>query len=91
VTYTRRRIDTINPPFVEHNGCLKHVENLNKYTRKRIVNQIGYLQELYRDERSAKHKVLLFGLLHPEDQGNITLRNIINYLPKDMTSTTNKN
>jgi len=54
------------------------------------VNQVGYLQELYRDERSAKHKILPFGLLHPEDQGNMTLRNIINYLPKDMASTTNK-
>ena len=41
-------------------GCTKYVENWNKHIRKRIVRQVGYLQELYRDVRSAKHKILLF-------------------------------
>ena len=27
-------------------GCWKHVENWNKHTRKRIMHQVGYLQEL---------------------------------------------
>ena len=40
------------------NGCSKHVENWNKHTRKRTVRHVGYLQELYRDARSAEHKIL---------------------------------
>ena len=35
---------------------MKHVEYRNKHIRKRTVRQIGYLQELYRDARSTKHK-----------------------------------
>jgi hypothetical protein len=37
-------------------GCWKHVENWNKHIRKKIVCQVGYLQGLYRDARSAEHK-----------------------------------
>ena len=32
-------------------------ENWNKHIRKRIVHQVGYLQELYWDARPAKHKI----------------------------------
>ena len=37
-------------------GCPKRVQNRNKHTWKRIVHQVGYLQRLYRDARSTKHK-----------------------------------
>ena len=40
----------------EHD-CLKHVENRNKYTWKTTVRQVGYLQRLYRDAQSMKHKI----------------------------------
>ena len=45
--------------------CSKHVEIWNKYIGKRIVRQVGCLQELNRDARSTKHKKigLLFGYL----------------------------
>ena len=36
----------------------KHVQNRNKYTWKGTVGQVGYLQRLYRDARSTKHKIL---------------------------------
>ena len=38
-------------------GCSKHVEYRNKHIRKIIVRQVGYLQELCRDARSAKRKI----------------------------------
>ena len=28
------------------------------YKEKRTVRQVGYLQEMYRDARSTKHKIL---------------------------------
>jgi hypothetical protein len=37
-------------------GCSKHVENWNKHIEKRIVHQVGHLQELYWDARSTEHK-----------------------------------
>jgi hypothetical protein len=55
VTYTRCHIYTINSP---DDGCPKYVENGNKYTWKRTVGQVGYLQRLYRDARSTEHKIL---------------------------------
>jgi hypothetical protein len=36
-------------------GCSKHVEMWNKSIR--AVHQVGYLQDLYQDARSAKHKI----------------------------------
>jgi hypothetical protein len=40
-------------------GCSKHVENWNKYIRKkRTVRQVGCLQELNRDARSTEHKII---------------------------------
>jgi hypothetical protein len=47
----------IDSPGDEHRGCSKHVENWNKYLRKRVMHQVGYLQELNRDAPSAKHNV----------------------------------
>ena len=43
LTYTRCRIDTNNSP----DECSKHVEIWNKHIRKkkRIVRQVGHLQE----------------------------------------------
>jgi hypothetical protein len=52
-----RCIDTIDSPDDEHGLCSKHVEKWNKCIR--IVRQVGYLQDLYQDVRSAKHKFLL--------------------------------
>jgi len=41
--------------------ALKHVENRNKHTCKRIVRQVGYLQigVFYRDARSTEHELLI--------------------------------
>jgi hypothetical protein len=44
--------------LISAQGCSKHVENWNKHMRKRIEHQVGYLQELYRDARSAKQNSL---------------------------------
>jgi hypothetical protein len=41
-------------------GCSKHVQNWNKHIEKRIVRQVGHLQELYWDARLTEHKILLF-------------------------------
>jgi hypothetical protein len=41
-------------------GCSKHVENWNKHIQKKIVRQVGYLQELNRDGRSTKHNILQY-------------------------------
>jgi len=46
VTYTRRRIDTIDSPDDEHRGARNMWRiGINIY-EKRIVRQVGYLQEL---------------------------------------------
>ena len=46
--------------------CSKRVENWNKRIEKRIVRQVGYLQELYRDTCSAERKILeMVTSLHP--------------------------
>jgi len=39
-------------------GCSKHVEHWNKRIEKRILRQVGCLQELYQNARSTKHKIL---------------------------------
>jgi hypothetical protein len=57
VTYTRCRIDTINSPDYEHMSA----RNMKRFGinihKKRIVRQVGHLQELYRDVRSTEHKI----------------------------------
>jgi len=65
VTHTRRRINTINSPDDEHRGAGNMLENWNKYTRKRIVSQVGQLQELNRDARSTKYKIQNTDLASP--------------------------
>ena len=46
VTYTRRRIDTIDSPDDEHRGARNMYRiGINIY-EKRIVRQVGYSQEL---------------------------------------------
>jgi len=58
VTYTRCRTDTINSPDDEHVSAQNMLRfGINIY-EKRIVCQVGHLQELYRDVRSTKHKIL---------------------------------
>ena len=53
MTYTRYRINTIDSPDDEHRGA----GNMWRiYMEKRIVRQVGYLQELNPDARSTKHK-----------------------------------
>jgi len=44
VTYIRCRIDIINSPDDGHMAAPKHVGNGIKYTRKRTVGKVGYLQ-----------------------------------------------
>jgi hypothetical protein len=58
VTYTRRRIIIIYSPDDEHRGARNMQRiGINIY-EKRIVRQVGYLQELNRDARSTEHKIL---------------------------------
>ena len=58
VTYTRCHINTIDSPDDEHRGARNmYGIGINIY-EKRIVRQVGYLQELNRDARSTKHKIL---------------------------------
>jgi hypothetical protein len=45
-------------------GCLKHVEKWNKQIEWK-VRQVGYYQELYRDARSTKYKIILMYFRHP--------------------------
>jgi hypothetical protein len=57
VTYTRCRINIIYSSDDEHKGA-QNVENWNKYIyTKKIVLQIGCLEEMNRDGRSTKHKI----------------------------------
>jgi hypothetical protein len=55
VTYTICRIDTTDSPDDEHMGARSMFRSEINIHGKRIVHQVGYLQELYRDARSAKH------------------------------------
>ena len=63
-------------------GCPKHVENRNKYTWKRIVGQVGYLQRLYRDAWSTEHKILLvhtrcrIHIINSPDDGHTIAQNM---------------
>jgi len=52
VTYTRYRIYTVHSPDDGH-------REMEYIYEKRIVRQVGYLQELNRDARSTEHKKLL--------------------------------
>jgi len=59
VTYTRCHIDTIDSTDDEHRGARNMYRiGINIYER-RIVRQVGYLQELNRDARSTKHKTFV--------------------------------
>jgi len=56
VTYTRCHINTIDSPDDEHRGARNmYGIGINIY-EKRIVRQVGYLQELNLDARSTEHK-----------------------------------
>jgi len=58
VTYTRCHINTIDSTGDEHKGARNMWRiGINIY-EKRIVRQVGYLQELKRDARPTKHKKL---------------------------------
>jgi len=46
VTYTRCRIDTIDPPDDEHRGARNMYRIEININEKKIVRQVGYLQEL---------------------------------------------
>ena len=48
VTCARCGIGKIDSPDDEHIVCSKHVEYRSKHIQKRIVHQVGYLQELIR-------------------------------------------
>ena len=56
MTYTRCGIDTIDSPDDEHRGARNMQRTGINIYKKEIVRQVGYLQELNRDARSAKHK-----------------------------------
>ena len=59
VSYTRYRIHTVYSPDYKHSGARNMYRiGINIY-EKRIVHQVGYLQELNRDARSTKHKILI--------------------------------
>jgi len=52
------------------------------YEKKGIVRQFGYLQELYRDTQSTKHKILQsphYYLLSIH-KGPLTLRRLMSYI-----------
>jgi hypothetical protein len=56
VTYTRCRIDTINSPDDVHMAA-RNMQGIEiNIHEKGIVLQVGYLQRLYQDARSAEHK-----------------------------------
>jgi hypothetical protein len=57
--HTGCRIDAVNSPNDEHMST-RNIQRfgINIY-EKRIVRPIGHIQELYRDARSTKHKILL--------------------------------
>ena len=56
VTYTRCRIDTIDSPDDELMGARNMQRSEININKKRIVRQVGYLQELRRYARSKEHK-----------------------------------
>jgi len=56
VTYTRRRIHTIDSPGDEHRGA-RNMQRIGvNIQEKRTVRHVGYLQELNRDAWSTKHR-----------------------------------
>jgi len=57
VTYTRCRINTIHSPNDEHRGA-QNMYRIGINIHKKILRQVGYLQELNRDARSTKHNIL---------------------------------
>jgi len=59
VTYTRFRINTIDSPDDEYRGARNMLRIAINIYGKRIVRQVGYLQELNRDTRSTEHEILL--------------------------------
>jgi len=59
VTCTRSRIDTTDSPDDEH-MIVRNMHRIEINISEKInVRQVGYLQGLYRDARSAKHKIQL--------------------------------
>jgi hypothetical protein len=58
VTYTRCRINAIDSPDDEHTGARNMQRTGINLYEKGIVRQVGYLQELNRDTRSTKHKMV---------------------------------
>jgi len=58
-TLDRCHINTIDSPDDEHRGARNMYRiGINIY-EKRIVPQIGYLQEMNRDARSTEHEIML--------------------------------
>ena len=56
VTYTRRRIHTIDSPGDEHRGA-RNMQRIGvNIQEKRTVRHVGYLQELNRDAWSTKNR-----------------------------------
>ena len=55
VTYTRCRFDTIDSRDDEH-IVARNMWSIKINIYEKIVCQFGYLQELYRNERSTKYK-----------------------------------
>ena len=56
VTYIRCRINIIHSPDDEHRGARNMQRTGINIYEKRIVRQVGYLEELNRDARSTIHK-----------------------------------
>ena len=56
-TYARCRIDKIDSPDDEHMVCSEHVEYRYKHIWKKIVLQVGYVQELYGDVRLTEREI----------------------------------
>jgi hypothetical protein len=57
VTYTRYRINKIDSPDDEHRGAPNMWRIGINIEEKKIVPQVGYLQELHRDARSTEHEI----------------------------------
>ena len=60
VTYTRYRINKIYSPDDEHRGARNMYRIGINIDEKRIVRQVGYLEELNRDAPSTKHKTVAY-------------------------------
>jgi hypothetical protein len=56
--YTRCPIDTINSPDDEHMSARNMWRFGTNIYEKRIVRQVGHLQELCQEARLTKHKIL---------------------------------